>query len=116
MSGNENDLNLSTNKVNHHRKHNWPHVAIVGCMAVSLGTAVVTGLKKSTVAHVVSSLCFLGTAMLHLFIHKRQLSHKVKTGLRRSLTDFDQPQESTKPSNPVWGDDGQDAAQTAFFH
>jgi hypothetical protein len=40
----------------------------------------------------------------------------VKTGLRRSLADFDQPQESTKPSNPVWGDDGQDAAQTAFFH
>jgi hypothetical protein len=113
-SGNDNDL--STNNVNPLRKHNWPHVAIVGCMVVSLGTAVVTGLKKSTTAHIVSSLCFVGTAMLHLFIHKRQLSHKVKTGLRRSLTDFDQPQESTKPSNPVWGDDGQDAAQTAFFH
>ena len=88
MLGNENDLNLSTNKVNHHRKHNWPHVAIVRCMAGSFGTAVVTGLKKSTMAHVVSSLCFVGTAMLHLFMHKRQLSYRVKTGLHPGVNGF----------------------------
>jgi len=46
MSENENDLNMPNNKINHHKNHNWPHVAIVGSMAVSLGTAVVTGLKK----------------------------------------------------------------------
>ncbi len=81
MSENENDLNMSNNKVNHHNHHNWPHVAIVGGMAVSLGTAVVTGLKKSTMAHIASSLCFVGAAMLHLFMHKRQLSYRVQTGL-----------------------------------
>ena len=80
MSEIENDINPSEQKVKHLKKSNWPHVAIVGCMAVSLGSAVVTGLKKSTRAHVVSSLCFLGTAMLHLFMHHRQLLHKAKTG------------------------------------
>lgn len=89
MSGNENDLKLSANKINHHRKYNWPHVAIVGCMAMSLGAAIVTGLKKSTAAHVVSTLCFVGAAMLHLFMHKRQLPYKFNTGPRFSLTDFD---------------------------
>jgi uncharacterized membrane protein YphA (DoxX/SURF4 family) len=78
MPGDENDLKLSTNKINHHRKNNWLHVAIVGGMAASLGTAVVTGVKKSTTAHVVSALCFVATAMLHLFMHQRQLSYRVK--------------------------------------
>ena len=81
MSENENDLNISNNKVNHYKNHNWPHVVIVGCMAMSLGAAVVTGLKKSTVAHVFSSLCFVGAAMLHLFKHQKQLSHRLKNGL-----------------------------------
>ena len=84
MSGNENDLNLSNNKINHHRKHTWLHVATAGGMAVSLGTAAVTGLKKSTTAHVVSALCFVATAMLHFFMHQRQLSHRVKTGLHQA--------------------------------
>ena len=88
MSGNENDLNLSINKINHHRIHNWAHVAIVAGMAVSLGTAVVTGLKKSTVAHVVSSLGFLGTAMLHLFMHKGQLSSRMKTEFHPDVNGF----------------------------
>jgi xanthosine utilization system XapX-like protein len=80
MSGIENDIIPSEREVNHHRKPNWPHVAVVGCMAVSLGATVVTGLKKSTPAHVVSSLCFVGSAMLHLFMHHRQLLHRVKNG------------------------------------
>ena len=80
MSRIENDINRSEQKANHRRISNWSHVAIMGCMAVSLGTTIVTGLKKSTRAHVVSSLCFVGTAMLHLFMHQRQLLHKVKTG------------------------------------
>ena len=84
MSGNENDLNLSTNRINQPQKHNWLHMAIVGGMAVSLGTAVVTGVKKSTTAHVVSALCFVATALLHLFMHQRQLSHRVKTGLHQA--------------------------------
>ena len=88
MSGNENDLNLSTNMINHHRKHNRLHVAIVGGMAVSLGTAVVTGVKKWPMAHVVSALCFVGTAMLHLFMHQRQLSYRVKTGLHPGVNGF----------------------------
>ena len=88
MSGNENDLNLSTNKIKHHRKHNWLHVAIVGGMAVSLGTAVVTGVKESTMAHVVSVLCFVGTAMLHLFMHWWQLWYRVKTGLHPGVKGF----------------------------
>lgn len=92
MSGNESDLNLSTS--NHHRKHNWLHVAIVGGMAVSLGTAVVTGVKKSTTAHVVSALCFVATAMLHLFMHQRQLSYRVKTGLHPGVKGF---QPGVKP-------------------
>lgn len=80
MSGIENDLSPSKQKVIRLKKSNWPHVAIVGCMAVSLGTTVVTGLKKSTRTHVVSSICFVGTAVLHLFMHQRQLLHKVKNG------------------------------------
>ena len=83
MSVIENDTNALEKKANHHRKSNGSHVAIVGCMAVSLGTAVVTGLKKSSTAHVVSVLCFVGSAMLHLSMHHRQLSHKMKTGLPR---------------------------------
>ena len=83
MSVIANNTNPLEEKNSHHRKSNRSHVAIVGCMAVSLGTAMVTGLKKSTTAHVVSALCFVGSAMLHLSMHRRQLSHKVKTGLLR---------------------------------
>jgi Zn-dependent alcohol dehydrogenase len=68
--------------VHYHKKRNWPHVAIVGCMALSLGTAIVAAAKKSTTTHVVSGLCFVGMAMVHLFMHQRQLSHRVKAGLR----------------------------------
>lgn len=74
MSGIENDTNQLENKVNHRRKHNLPHVAIVGGMILSLGTAIVTGLRKSSIPHVVSSFCFVGLALTHLFIHQRQLS------------------------------------------
>ena len=83
MSVTENDTNTLEKKANHPRKPNRSHVAILGCMAVSLGATVVTGLKKSTTAHVVSALCFVGSAMLHLSMHHRQLSHKVKTELLR---------------------------------
>ena len=83
MSVIEKDTNPLEKKTNYHRKPNGSHVAIVGCMAVSLGTAVVAGFKKSTTVHVVSALCFVGSAMLHLYMHHRQLSHKVKTGLLR---------------------------------
>ena len=80
MSLIENDTNPLEKNMIHHKKPNGSHVAIVGCMAVSLGSAVVTGLKKSTRAHIVSSICFVGTAILHLFMHHRQLSNKMKTG------------------------------------
>ena len=80
MSENKDDS--PTNNVHHRRKRHWPHVAIVGCMAASLGTAIVAGVKKSTTAHVVSGLCFVGMAMVHLFMHQRQLSYRVKAGLR----------------------------------
>jgi len=83
MSGPENDPNPVEKGVNHHRKYTWSHVAIVGCMATSLGAAVVSGVKKSTTVHVISALCFIGSAALHLFMHQRQLSYKVKAGLRR---------------------------------
>ena len=79
MPENDNDVKASTKQVNHNRRHNWPHVAVVGGMAVGLGAAIVTGLKKSTTAHVVSALCFVGTAMLHLFMHHRQFSSRLKT-------------------------------------
>ena len=59
MSVIENDTNPIEKKVNHHKKLNGSHVAIVGCMAVSLGTAVVAGFKKSTTVHVVSALNFM---------------------------------------------------------
>ena len=94
MSENENDPKLSNNKVNHYKNHNRPHVAIVGCMAMSLGTAVVTGLKKSTIAHVASSLCFVGAALFHLFMHKGQLSNRVQTGLHPGVNG---PRSGVKP-------------------
>ena len=83
MSLIEKDKNPLEKKANYHRKPKRSHVAIVGCMAVSLGAAVVSGLKKSTTVHVVSALCFVGSATVHLFMHHRQLSNKVKTGLLR---------------------------------
>ena len=83
MSVIANNTNPLEKKNHHRRKQNKFHVAIVGCMAVSLGTAVVTGLSKLTTAHVVSASFFVGSAMLHLSKHHRQLSHKVKTGLLR---------------------------------
>ena len=95
MSDNPNDSNSATGKVSH-RKHNCPHVAIVGCMASSLGATIITGLKKSTKAHVVSSLCFGGTAMLHFFMHHRQLSHRMKTGLRPAVKGL---RSKTKPKD-----------------
>jgi hypothetical protein len=49
---------------------------------MSLGTAVVTGLKKSSVPHVVSSCCFGLLALLHFLIHRRQLSVKMERCLR----------------------------------
>jgi len=81
MAGNQNDSNLSTKNVSNRRRNNLPHVFIVGGMAASLGTAIVTGFRKSTKAHVVSSLSFVGFALLHLFMHYNQLSYKMKTGL-----------------------------------
>ena len=81
MSVIENDTDPLERKVNHHRKPYGSHVAIVGWMAASLGATVVSGFTKSTTVHVVSALCFVGSAMLHLFMHHRQLSKKAKTGL-----------------------------------
>ena len=81
MSVIENDTNPLEKNIIHHKKPNGSHVAVVGCMAVSLGAAVVSGFKKSTTLHVVSALCFVGSALLHLFMHHRQLSYKVKTSL-----------------------------------
>ena len=83
MAGNQNDLNLSTKNVSNRRRNNLPHVFIVGGMAAGLGTAIVTGFRKSTKAHVVSSLSFVGLAMLHLCMHYKQLSYKIKTELGR---------------------------------
>ena len=83
MSEIENDINPLEKKATHHKKPNRSHVTIVGCMAVSLGAAVISGFKKWTTVHVGSALCFVGSAMLHLYIHHRQLSYKVKTGMLR---------------------------------
>ena len=85
MAGNQNDLNSSTKKFNNRRRYNLPHVVIAGGMAAGLGTAIVTGFRKSTKAHAVSSLCFVGFVMLHFFMHYRKLSYRMKTGLRQNL-------------------------------
>lgn len=77
ITGNANDLNFSTNRTAHNRKHTWLHVAIVGGMAVSLGSAVVTGVKKSTTAHIVSALCFMGMVILHLLTGDSYRRYKV---------------------------------------
>ena len=80
MSVIEKNTNPLEKKPNNHKKPNGSHVAIVGCMAVSLVAAVVSGFKKSTTIHVVSAFCFVGSAMLHVFMHHRQLLKKLKTG------------------------------------
>jgi hypothetical protein len=68
-------------RISGQQRRHLPHLVIVGGMALSLGTTIVTGFKKSGVVHVVSAFCFVGLAMSHLFMHRRQLSHRVKNGL-----------------------------------
>jgi hypothetical protein len=77
--GNENP-EPTDKRVKQRQMKNLPHVAIVGGMILSLGTAIVTGLRKSSIPHVVSSFCFVGLALTHLFIHQRQLSSIIKKG------------------------------------
>ena len=60
---------------------NWPHVAIVGGMIISLGTAIITGLKKAKGPHAIASLSFVGFALTHFFMHQKQLSNRVKKGI-----------------------------------
>jgi len=65
----------------HHKKilkQDWPHVALVSGMLVSLGGSVVTGLKKARTVHGIFSLSFIGLAMLHLYLHHKPISRKTK--------------------------------------
>ena len=76
--GNHSDLSANSSGKNPFR--NLPHVAVVGGMMASLGTAIITGLRGAKVPHVVSSFCFVGFALTHLFLHQRQLSSRIKKG------------------------------------
>ena len=77
--------NPETEKDKNRDKDRWmrnlPHAVIVGGMLLSLGSAIFTGLKKSKIPHIASSLSFVGFALTQLFIHQSQLSHRMKKGL-----------------------------------
>ena len=63
-------------------RRDWKHVAVLGGMFVSLGAVALTGLKKWRVPHIVSSLCFAGLALGHLFIHRKAFSFRMKRALK----------------------------------
>ncbi len=60
------------------RKQDWPHVALVGGMLMSLGGSVVTGFKKARLLHGIFSMSFIGLAMMHLFLHHKPIARKTK--------------------------------------
>jgi hypothetical protein len=93
--GNENP-DPKDKPINNQQMKHLSHVAIVGGMALSLGTAIVAGLKKSGALHVVSAFCFAGLALTHLFMHRRQLSFRIEKGLHPNRKHVSPPADITE--------------------